>query len=376
MFPRIEHIDDVTPHISFDRGFVVSQRTNHTVIDYVYTVPETFRTAMACECRGLKFDADGRLIARPFHKFFNLGERERIEDIDWSAAHDLLDKLDGSMVHPVMLEGNLIFMTRMGVTGQARLAQRHADECVLDLSRHLLASGNTPIFEFTSPQNRIVVAYDKPVLTLLAVRAMTSGNYLTRAETARLSERFGVPIVRTFGRVDDPKSFVAKARQESGIEGYVVTFDDGRRIKLKTDGYVLRHRALAGVQFEKNVLGWVANGAVDDVVALLPEDVATRVLDYQAFVNSRVTAHAVEIVDFAAEHRGSLRKDYAALAFKRFDKRLTRAVFAAYEGKDPRANLVDMLVHAAGSELRVEAARDLIGMRWSVEGLALPELEP
>ncbi|CAO4143290.1 hypothetical protein [Methylorubrum extorquens] len=81
-FPKIEHIDDVTPHVSFDKGFVVSRRPDHTVIDYVFALPETFDTPIARECRGLKFDRDGLLIGRPFHKFFNLGERERIEEID------------------------------------------------------------------------------------------------------------------------------------------------------------------------------------------------------------------------------------------------------------------------------------------------------
>ena len=84
---------------------------------------DTFDTAIARECRGLKFDADGRIIARPFHKFFNLGEKERVEDIDWSAPHQLFDKLDGSMIHPAMLNGEMVFMTRMGATDQARLAQ-------------------------------------------------------------------------------------------------------------------------------------------------------------------------------------------------------------------------------------------------------------
>src|SRR5262245_38066531 len=104
---RIEHIDDVVPHIPPERGIIVSSRRDHTVIDYVYSFDDTFDTAIARECRGLKFGADGRIIARPFHKFFNLGEKERVEDIDWSRPHQVFDKLDGSMIHPAMLNGEM-----------------------------------------------------------------------------------------------------------------------------------------------------------------------------------------------------------------------------------------------------------------------------
>lgn len=47
------------------------------MINYLYTLDNTFDSAVARECRGLKFDPDGKLIARPFHKFFNLAKSAR-----------------------------------------------------------------------------------------------------------------------------------------------------------------------------------------------------------------------------------------------------------------------------------------------------------
>ncbi|WP_187371287.1 RNA ligase [Methylobacterium oryzihabitans] len=374
-FAAIRSLEDVEPFISFERGFVVSRRADHTVVDYVYAVPETFSCGVSLECRGLKFDRSGRIIGRPFHKFFNIGERERIEDTDWSAPHGLLAKLDGSMIHPVILDGRLAFMTRKGESAQAIMARHHAEPGTLDLSRFLIEGGITPIFEFTSPDNRVVVAYDSPALTLLAAREMVSGRYLPRAEIVRLGERFGVPVVVEVDPIADAAAFIAQARREAGIEGYVVCFESGHRLKLKTDGYVLRHRAIAGIHLEKNVLAWVATQAVDDVVAILPPDIAARVLAYQAAVNAGIAAHAGAIADFAAEHRDLPRKEFAALALSRFDRRLTGAVFAAFDGRDPARVIVDMLAQAAKSDPKVDAIRDLFALTWSVEGLALPELE-
>ncbi len=374
-FVRIETLDDVTPHISNEHGFVVSRRQIFTVVDYVFSVPESFETAIALECRGLKFDRDGRIIGRPFHKFFNLGERQRVEDIDWTLPHRVEPKLDGSMVHPVLLDGELVFMTRMGATAQAQQARTHADAGLIDLSGHLVEAGITPVFEFTAPDNRIVVAYDEPRLTLLAARHIITGDYLPHDELARLAARFAVRLIEDTGPIGDAKAFVARARSEMGIEGYVLAFADGHRIKLKADAYVLRHKALAGVQLEKNVLAWVASRAVDDVVAILPPEIAARVVAFEAQVLRRVNEIVAEIEAFVAAHAHLPRKDFAALAFKTFDKRLTFAIFIALDGKDVRAALLGQLQQAAQSEPKVDAVRDLYRFRWSMDGLAMPDLE-
>lgn len=374
-FPRIETLSDVAPHVSYERGFVVARRGDHTVVDYVHTVSDTFTDAISLECRGLKFDRDGRLIGRPFHKFFNLGERQPVEAVDWSAPHRIHAKLDGSMIHPVLLDGALRFMTRMGETEQSARALRHAGAPEFDISRHLVEAGITPIFEFTAPENRIVLAYDRPQWTLLAAREMVSGLYLPHGEIERLAGRFGVALVEDHGTVDDAAAFVARVRAATGIEGYVLAFEDGHRLKLKTEAYVLRHKALSLVAFEKNVLGWICAGSVDDIVPLLPEAVADRVLDYRDQIGRGVAARAAEIEGFVAAHRDLPRKEFAARAVAMFDPRLRGLAFSVLDGKDGRTLLLDLLAAASQSEPRVSAVRDLFGMHWSLQGLSLPDLE-
>lgn len=374
-FPRIETIDDVAPFAPYEKGFVTSRRGDHTVIDYVFATDDTFATPMSLECRGLKFDRGGKIIARPFHKFFNVGEKLRPEDIDWAAPHHVLAKLDGSMVHPVLLDGALVFMTRMGATKQAVFAQSHAGSQVLELSRHLLEAGITPIFEFTSPETRVVIAYDTAGLTLLAAREIVSGAYLPQAELERLGRQFDVPLVATLGSLTDPARFIMGARGEEGIEGYVIAFESGFRLKLKTAAYALRHKALSGIEHEKNILAWVATEAVDDVLPLLAPEIADRVRAYHATVGSRVSELAAAIAAFTTENAGLPRKDFADLTFRQFDRRLAPTVFAALDGKDIRKSLLATLNSAALSETRVDAIRDLFGMTWSLEGLDLPDLE-
>ena len=63
------------PHIQGRSDFVVAVRDGYTVIDYVYALPDSFDNPYRLECGGIKFAPDGSVLARPFHKFFNIGEK-------------------------------------------------------------------------------------------------------------------------------------------------------------------------------------------------------------------------------------------------------------------------------------------------------------
>ena len=368
--PPIRHIDDVLPHIREGTGIGVWRRDGYTVVDYTFMDRETFVAPIDHECRGLKFGADGTILARPFHKFFNLGERERVEDVDWSAPHRVLAKLDGSMVHPARLDGEVVMMTRGGVTVQSRAALAHATPGVLALSCEALEAGITPIFEFTSPDNRIVIAYERAELTLLAARETVSGRYLRHAELDALARAHDVPLVEGYGSVEDAKAFATRVRGEADIEGYVVAFEDGHRLKLKTEAYALRHRALGGLAHEKNLLAWLAKGALDDVLPLLAPVPRERVEAYIGTVEASVRRRAETVETFVAEHGRAERKAFAKAA-QGLDKALRSAAFAVLDGRDARDVILKHLEWASGSETRVDGIRDLYGLpEWHGADLA------
>jgi len=374
MHIEIKTIDDVLPHIREGSGIIVSQRADHSVIDYVFSTDDTFDSDMALQCRGLKFDGDGRIIGRPFHKFFNLGEREDPNRIDWTKAHHVVDKLDGTMVHAAMLNGELVFMTRMGIMQQAKAAKALASDAFLAMCQTQIYAGRTPLFEFTSPDNRIVVTYDRPALTLLAVREMVSGRYMPDADLRALGARYGINVAAHRGQVGEIKAFMIDTRALEEVEGYVIVFDDGHRIKIKADAYVLRHKALAGTQLEKNVLGWVLADAVDDVLPLLSADVGERVRVYQSDVETAIARRVAMVDAFVTSNRGLDRPEFAAAVQRNLDKSLRAAAFAALDGKDTRAAVKNHLVWAARSQSRIDDVRPLYGISWTADGL--PEFEP
>lgn len=103
-----------------------------------------------------------RVVATPFPKFFNLGERQGdIPDLPFEA----FEKLDGSLIIVFHHDGSWRTATK-GAFGseQARWAQARLDAA--DLSA--LTPGTTYLFEAVYPENRIVVRYPDPALVMLA----------------------------------------------------------------------------------------------------------------------------------------------------------------------------------------------------------------
>ena len=201
-FPMITHINDVLPALEGRDEFVIAERKEdrYTVINYNVAFQDTFdidvsegyktqhgeyvsKGVMRRECRGIIFDNNGNLISRPYAKFFNVGEKIEtdIKNIDISKPHIVLDKLDGSFIRPFRTNDGIFRVgTKMGETDIAEMARPFFDKenyrqfanwC---LDRHL-----TPIFEFMSQKNRIVIDYgDVDSLILTTIRDNYSGNYI------------------------------------------------------------------------------------------------------------------------------------------------------------------------------------------------------
>lgn len=212
---------------------------------------------------------------------------------------------------------------------------------------------------------RIVVAYDVPSLTLLAIRHMRTGAYMPHSEVELIAARPGVSVARSFGSVEDVKSFWNDARALEGVEGYVIAFENGHRIKIKADAYVLRHKALSGLEHEKNLLAWIATDAVDDVLPLLSPDTADFVREYQGNILDSVGKWESEISDFVTRYADLSRKDFALRAKDMVPSHLQSVAFRALDGKSTRESLMEVLERGSGSDTKVETIRPLFNMKWT-----------
>jgi RNA ligase len=295
-FPEIRTIEDVLPHIEGRDEFVVAEREDYTVINYIVAMADTFDMtgpddltgAMRRECRGLIFDRDGVLMSRPFHKFFNVNERAETQAhvvaLDLLFDHVIMEKMDGSMIRPILVDGYLRLATKMGVTNVAMDAETWLaaqDSEYKEWLRFYMDNGYTPIFEWVSPFNQIVLAYEIEDLVLLAIRDNVTGEYLDLDE--ELSEvRCPFTIVRSYGSMDgNILEYIDRQRGAEGREGDIIRFADGHMLKVKNDWYVRIHKTIDRITFDRNIVDLIINEEVDDVIPMLPTAQVNRIRDFE-----------------------------------------------------------------------------------------------
>lgn len=364
-FP-IRHIDDVLPHIEGRKDFVVAHKDGYSVIDYVFAGEDTFDHPARLECRGIKFSPDGGVLARPLHKFMNIGQTPdtQPDKIDFSQPHTIMEKLDGSMIHPAIVDGEVVFMTRMGRTDVAIKAERHLTPTVANMCRAAITEGWTPIFEWTAPDNRIVVRYDDSRLTLLAVRNTVNGEYTDAKFWAAFAD---VPLVTHHSpQHTTAADFLAYARAIQGAEGFVVRFDSGLWVKAKGDDYVLKHRAKDSIMHEKNILALVLSGGIDDVLPLLDAPDADSVREYAAAVDSGLHKTAQDLAAIVVANDNLPQKEFATEVVSSLPEPLRHLAFRVRRGDSALEAVRERVAANTNSQSQVDANRALHGARRSI----------
>jgi T4 RnlA family RNA ligase len=245
-------------------------KPGYIVFDYAISHSTTFDNPLALEMRGIAFHADGKLAGLPLHKFFNYGEKP--VELSINGYEDVLEKLDGSMVRPIVLpDGSWVLGTRAGETEVSKLAQDYIES--IDSTKYkvfietCIEVDAWPIFEFWSPRNSVVLKYDKPFLKLLAVRG-SAGNYWNYENMVYFAKGLEIPCVaRSKHSFQETLDSYASM---TGIEGFVVRTDTGW-VKLKTAEYCQLHKTLDGLKFDKDVARMIIDGTIDDALALTPD---------------------------------------------------------------------------------------------------------
>jgi len=384
-FPEIRHLDDVRAAIDGCDEFIIAERDWGYVVNYMVSMADTFpavesvNDALRRECRGLLFHPDGSIMARRLHKFFNVNERDETQHhlVDLGQTHVILEKLDGSMITPVVTEHGLRWGTKMGITE----VSMQAEEWVAtrpDIGRwaqRMLDQGWTPIFEWCSRKQRIVVDYVIDRLVLIAVRRTVEGTYMSYADMRAQAEGNALDVVRAYpGTADSMEHLIELTKPIKGQEGWVVRFDNGHMIKIKADEYVKIHKIKDTLTFEKDVIDLIINEKMDDIKGHMLDDDRHRVEQFEAEFWQGVSA-MVDTYDkywLAVQNSKLDRKSYAINwmpTIKDNDPFAPQFIFGKFDGKDSRAMIIDVIRRNTGSSTKVDSVRNLWGgIRWSHAG--------
>lgn len=316
------------------KEFVVKRyRERLVVVNYLITLPDSF-DGIRQEFRGIVFDDKTQeIISLPFHKFYCLNQREHTQ---YNLLKDLkgvaYEKADGSLIH-TFLDPNtneIVGSTRMSCeTPQAVQATKFArkNKQVWQLIEENIEAGYTPLFEYVSPNNQVVVAYPCERLVYLNSRNRKTGEY-------KFDERFP-------DKVQKYDLTLAEAIEKSATlqeyEGWVFHLENGLWVKLKTPWYLTKHHTVDVLMKPMYFLCEISlDWKMDDFLQDVPNSYRQKLRDLDKKVHEDYLEFRQNLltIDNSIKNKTSTRKDYAIYAKTHYKEYFT-GLMMAYEDKDP-----------------------------------------
>lgn len=292
-------------------------------------------------CRGLILDHDYNIVARPWKKFFNLGEVElRFQFTD---PVEVMDKADGSLgiLYPEVIDTPEAFdiHNRIATRGSFHSvqAERATEMFRRKYGEYDPLPGYTMLFEIIYPSNRIVLDYGgMEDLILLGAVEIATGYYLGPEQARYCWTKRGPrtvtpwpgPVVETYPFPDISTAIGNMGRKNK--EGYVIRRGNFL-VKVKEPDYLDLHRLVTNCN-PRTVWEKLKEGKSEsEILALFPDEFHGMV---QGFITPLLEKYAKRLDEIAAGYYNALGR----VDIKMLDEGVpTRADYAREFKKSPDA---------------------------------------
>lgn len=331
------HIDDlIDPEVlaaDKEAGYIREQQHPTLPLRILnYTEKAQFNrhwTAATLQCRGLIVTERGKVVARPFPKFFNHDQPEGT--FPREGAVTVVDKLDGSLgiLYPGA-HGWSIATRGSFLSEQARHATAVFKEKYADWEP---PAGYTMLFEIIYPENRIVVDYGhRDDLVLLGAVHNATGGILSPKD-AEVWLGWPGPRAEVFSYTSWAEALAMRPR--GNAEGVVVRFHDtSTMVKIKQADYVKLHRIVTGWN-ERTIWQHLRDGGlIGELAENLPDEFHQWAKDVESELDQAHTDRSwAALKDFNAitlrDMTGWSRRDFALKASKSPNR---AALFLIFDG--------------------------------------------
>jgi len=320
-----------------------------TIYNYSPTVQYDNRwDDVTLNCRGLILDFEGNIVARPWKKFFNLGQVNL--PIQFDDPVEVMDKVDGSLgimyphISPVVgstdsyVSGYSIatrgsFMSEQAIHATEILNAKYSD--VLDNASSYSLNHYTFLFEIVYPENRIVLNYDGMDDLVLLGAVHKDGGYYIGPITAQAHLGWTGPVVEVF-----PYKSISEAlghTDRKNAEGFVIR-SHNFMVKLKQPDYVELHRLVTNIT-PKTVWEQLRSGkSIAQICSVLPDEfhdyaasIANPLVErYQGRLDEIIAGYSKALGVFLNAETLPSRKDFAQEFKKSQD---ARYFFLILDGK-------------------------------------------
>jgi len=302
------------------------------------------------EMRGVTFvfNEDGSLFKRflMLKKFFNVNQ---IEDTQHNVLKNkkikyVTIKEDGSLVAFMNLPNGAVFAkTQAGFTNEQSLAAMriyNSNKNIKKFVDEALESGFTPLFEYVSFDNRIVLKYAKEDLILIGVRDNKYETYFSAAELIANGKKIDISYVKPFytKSIEELENIMNTSED---FEGVVVEFDDGQLVKWKTKWYWNAHQVRENVNRENIIIKLILENKIDDFLSTIDNtDYIKQINNIQIIINEYFIHKKEEIENLCKLYNGD-KKNFAILY--KTNKNFSLAIKYIIGNKDIKLIIADYL---------------------------------
>ena len=221
------------------------------------------------KARGLIIKND-RIIAEPFHKFFNINETPETEIANLpNETPEITEKIDGALgiLYPAP-DNKLAISTRGSFESKEALWGteyfRKTYKLPLDITEKY-----TVMFEIVSPVGKHVLKYPYD-LYIIGVRDMQTKKLLAYSEVIYFAKQNKLKILPNF-QIHTPLHLLPLDAED--IEGWVAMYPKAQLlIKIKTEKYREIHRYISSITYN-NILELLEEGQYDDVISKVPPEI-------------------------------------------------------------------------------------------------------
>jgi RNA ligase len=317
----------------YQNGLLLKQtHPNHDLTIWNYSPKvqyERLWDEITIQCRGLVTNSEGKIIARPFKKFFNY-EEHKPEDIP-NEDYVVYEKLDGSLGILFNYKNEWILATR----GSFKSPQSIKGKEILD--RHDISAwrkDNTYLFEIIYPENRIVVDYGNEEKLVVIGGVHTETGEEIPDSSLFWTQDSGFEVVTTYKTWGEGYDLL-KEEISKDKEGYVIRFKNGFRMKIKGEEYKRLHRILTNIS-NRDIWEYLKDGKpLDEILDKVPDEFYNWVketkntleTDYSKIENEYIWIYKI----LSRDEKINGRKIFAEYALK---YKHPSILFSMYDNRD------------------------------------------
>lgn len=360
------HYETLIKLCNEDPEFFFSEQTDNGKVYHIFNYrlasydsflhnknPE-FTPEIVLSARGIMFDVtdlnNPKIVSRPMNKFFNIEQGDVDFEKEGYKLVGYMDKLDGSLISTYLDGYTIKFKSKGSINSdQSKAAtewynnlDKDEYESFIKFVENSVYSGMTVNFEWTAPDNQIVLFYPEPKLTILNVVVNSNGKVLTSPNNTIDSKYYTKDWV-TYHEV--PKlsfdELLKNIRAEQGNEGYIFEYYNANTqhtlfVKVKNLWYCNLHHIKSDFNTNYKICEAIIDEYSDDLRAMFitDQDFLNNIEKLENWLMPQVSAKIAEFENFYQENKHLDRKSYAIKANSTYKFSMSR-VMNLYLGKSP-----------------------------------------